>query len=231
MPDGSTLLLFIGAGAVLVSLPGPAVIYVVMQSLDQGRRAGMISVLGIGTSTFCYTLLAATAVLVGSTAASETGIVIIRYLGAAYLTYLGVRKLLERDHPDSTISSARSRHYLGGLIIQTFNPKIAIFFLALLPQFVRPSAGPMVVQILIFGTIFTLLAMLCNGGYVLIAGAFGGWLRGSPQARRTLIKLSGCVYIGLGVSAALAGTASHVWGTSDQDLAMNGAGPSSSMPC
>ena len=231
MPDGSTLLLFIGAGAVLVSLPGPAVIYVVMQSLDQGRQAGMVSVPGIGTSTFGYTVVAAAAVVAGPTAASDTTFAVVRYLSAAYLIYLGVRKLLERQEREVTVSSTRSRHYLGGLIIQALNPKIAIFFLALLPQFVRPSAGPMVAQILIFGTIFTMLAMLCNGAYVLLAGAFGGWLRRSPSAKRTLTKLSGCVFIGLGLSAALVGTASHLWSAPDQDLGMDGIGPSSSMPC
>ena len=140
-------------------------------------------------------------------------------------------QLLERQEREVTVSSTRSRHYLGGLIIQALNPKIAIFFLALLPQFVRPSAGPMVAQILIFGTIFTMLAMLCNGAYVLLAGAFGGWLRRSPSAKRTLTKLSGCVFIGLGLSAAFVGTASHLWSAPDQDLGMDGIGPSSSMPC
>ena len=101
MPDGSTLLLFIGAGAVLVSLPGPAVIYVVMQSLDQGRQAGMVSVPGIGTSTFGYTVVAAAAVLAGPTAASDTTFAVVRYLSAAYLIYLGVRSC-------SSVRSGRS---------------------------------------------------------------------------------------------------------------------------
>jgi hypothetical protein len=139
MPDGSTLLLFIGAGAVLVSLPGPAVIYVVMQSLDQGRQAGMVSVLGIGTSTFGYTLVASAA-LAGPTAVSATGIAVIRYLGAAYLVYLGIRKLLERQDTDVPVSSTHSRHYFGGMIIQALNPKIAIFFTGPSAP-VRPSIG------------------------------------------------------------------------------------------
>jgi len=137
--------------------------------------------------------------------------------GAAYLIYLGVRKLLERGDSEEPISTPRTRNYLGGMIIQTLNPKIAIFFLAILPQFVRPSGDPMVVQILILGTIFTILAMLCNGGYVLLAGAVGGRLRRGARAKRRLALLSGCVYIGLSVSAALAGTALHAW-ASHQDL-------------
>jgi threonine/homoserine/homoserine lactone efflux protein len=155
---------------VLVSLPGPAVIYVVMQSLDQGRQAGMVSVLGIGTSTFGYTVVAAAAVLAGPTAASDTT---CRHLSAAYLIYLGVRKLLERQKREVTVSSTRSRHYLGGLIIQARNPKIAIFFLALLPRFVRPSAGPLVAQILIFGT-------LCGDDF----GRLGGSISSSRTSSR-----------------------------------------------
>jgi threonine/homoserine/homoserine lactone efflux protein len=217
MPDAATLLLFMGASAALLCLPGPTVIYVVVQSLDQGRRAAMSAVLGVGTSTFGFTLIAASAVLTKPTVASDIGLAVVRYLGAAYLIYLGVRKLLERGDSEEPISTPRTRNYLGGMIIQTLNPKIAIFFLAILPQFVRPSGDPMVVQILILGTIFTILAMLCNGGYVLLAGAVGGRLRRGARAKRRLALLSGCVYIGLSVSAALAGTALHAW-ASHQDL-------------
>ena len=117
-----------------------------------------------------------------------------------------MRKLLERDDPQEASSSARSRLFLRGMLVQLLNPKIAIFFLAFLPQFVDPSSGPVAVQILVLGTIFTLLAVLSDGAYVLLAGAVGGWLRGGRSARRRLAKLSGGVYIGLGVSAALSGT-------------------------
>jgi threonine/homoserine/homoserine lactone efflux protein len=117
-----------------------------------------------------------------------------------------VRKLLERDvEPQEALSSAHSRLFLRGLLVQLLNPKIAIFFVAFLPQFVD-SSGPIAVQILVLGTIFTLLAALSDGAYVLLAGAVGGWLRTGRRARRRLAKLSGGVYIGLGVSAALSGT-------------------------
>lgn len=140
MPDAATLLLFMGASAALLCLPGPTVIYVVVQSLDQGRRAAMSAVLGVGTSTFGFTLIAASAVLTKPTVASDIGLAVVRYLGAAYLIYLGVRKLLERGDSEEPISTPRTRNYLGGMIIQTLNPKIAIFFLAILPQFVRHRA-------------------------------------------------------------------------------------------
>jgi threonine/homoserine/homoserine lactone efflux protein len=204
MPDGSTLLLFVGASLALLAVPGPAVIYVVTRSLDQGRTAGIVSVLGVETGTFAYAV-AAVVGLTGLIAASEAGFTIVKYAGAAYLVYLGVRKLLEREEPAESLPSARSRLFLNGLLVQLLNPKIAIFFLAFLPQFVDSSGGPVATQILILGTLFTLLAMLSDGAYVLLAGAVGGWLRGSRRARRRLAMLSGGVYIGLGVSAALSG--------------------------
>ena len=205
MPTGSTLLLFAGASLALLAVPGPAVIYVVTRSLDQGRAAGIVSVLGVETGTFAYAL-AATVGLTGLIAASETGFTIVKYAGAAYLVYLGVRKLLERAEPEAVTSDGRSRLYLKGLVVQLLNPKIAIFFLAFLPQFVDSSGGPAALQILVLGTIFTLLAVLSDGAYVLLAGAVGGWLRSSRRARSALAKVSGGVYIGLGLSAALSGT-------------------------
>ncbi len=205
MPDGSTLLLFAGASLALLAVPGPAVLYVVTPSLDQGHKAGIVSVLGVETGTFAYALAAA-AGLTGLIAASETAFTVVRYAGAAYLVYLGVRELLEREEPQEALPSARSRLFLRGLLVQLLNPKIAIFFLAFLPQFLDSSSGPIAVQILILGTMFTLLAVLSDGAYVLLAGVVGGWLRTGRRARRRLAKLSGGVYIGLGVSAALSGT-------------------------
>jgi threonine/homoserine/homoserine lactone efflux protein len=205
MPDGSTLLLFAGASLALLAIPGPAVIYVVTRSLDQGRTAGIVSMLGVETGTFAYALAAA-AGLTGLIAASVTAFPVVKYAGAAYLLYLGVRKLLERpEEPQDLLSSGRSQLFLKGLLVQLLNPKIAIFFVAFLPQFVHASRGPVAVQILVLGTLFTLLAVVSDGAYVLLAGAVGGWLRTGRRARRWLARFSGGVYIGLGVTAALSG--------------------------
>jgi threonine/homoserine/homoserine lactone efflux protein len=205
VPAASTLLLFVGASLALLAVPGPAVIYVVTRSLDQGRAAGVVSVLGVETGTFAYALAAA-AGLTGLIAASEIGFTVVKYAGAAYLVYLGVRKLLERDEVVERSSSARSRLYLRGVLVQLLNPKIAVFFLAFLPQFVDASRGSAALQILVLGTLFTLLAVLSDGAYVLLAGAVGSWLRAGRRARRALAKVSGGVYVGLGVSAALSRT-------------------------
>jgi threonine/homoserine/homoserine lactone efflux protein len=196
MPDPSTLLLFVGTSLALLAVPGPAVIYVVTRSVDQGRRAGMISVLGVETATFAYALAAAVG-LTGLIAASELGFTIVKYAGAAYLVYLGVRKLLEREEAHGAVADARSRLYLKGVLVQALNPKIAVFFLAFLPQFAGSASG-----LLVLGTIFTLLAVLSDGAYVLLAGGVAGRLRAN---RRVLVKLSGGIYIGLGITAALSG--------------------------
>jgi threonine/homoserine/homoserine lactone efflux protein len=205
MPDGSTLLVFAGASLALLAVPGPAVVYVVTRSLDQGRAAGLVSVLGVETGTFAYALAAA-AGLTGLIAASETGFTIVRYAGAAYLVYLGVRKLLDREAAATTTAGARSRLYLRGVLVQLLNPKIAVFFLAFLPQFVDASGGPVALQILLLGTIFTLLAVLSDTAYVLLAGTLRDRLRGGRLARRGLARLSGAIYIALGVTAALSGS-------------------------
>lgn len=205
MPGGSTLVLFAGTSLALLAVPGPAVIYVVTRSLDQGRRAGIVSVLGIEAGTFAYALAAATG-LTGLIAASEVGFTVVRYVGAGYLVYLGVRKLLERDEPQLASADTRARLFVRGVLVQLLNPKVAIFFLAFLPQFVSPSRGPAAIQILVLGTIFTLLAVLSDSAYVLLAGAIGGRLRSGLRAGRWLAKLSGGVYIGLGLGAALSGT-------------------------
>jgi threonine/homoserine/homoserine lactone efflux protein len=204
MPDASTLLLFAAASLALLAVPGPAVIYLVTRSATQGRSAGFVSVLGVETGTFAYALAAA-AGLTGLVAASETGFTIVRFAGAAYLVYLGVRRLLERGDVARVAPSARSRLFLRGLLVQLLNPKIAVFFLAFLPQFVDADRGSVVVQSLILGTLFTVLAILGDGAYVLAADAVSGRLRRGGGLRR-LARLSGGVYIGLGVTAALSGS-------------------------
>ena len=204
MPDASTLLLFVGASLALLVIPGPAVLFLVTRSVDQGRRAGMVSMLGVETGTFTYAVAAAVG-LTGLIAASEVGFTVLKYAGAAYLVYLGVRKLLEPvDAAAPTAPTRRSRLFLDGLLVQLLNPKIAVFFLAFLPQFVDPGRGHVVTQTLLLGTVFTLLAVLSDGACALLAGGLGGWMR-RPGRRGRLAKASGAIYIGLGVTAAMAG--------------------------
>ncbi len=119
---------------------------------------------------------------------------------------MGIRKLRARTTDLAPAGpSRRSRLFLGGLVVQLLNPKIAIFFIAFLPQFVRTSRGSAAGQMLVLGVLFTVLALLNDGAYALAAGAIGARLRASERAGRALTRVSGCVYIGLGLAAALTG--------------------------
>ena len=206
MPDTSTLLVFAGASLALLVVPGPAVVYIVTRSLDQGRRAGIVSTLGIEAGTLVHALAAAIG-LSALIASSATAFTIVKYAGAAYLIYLGVRKLLQREPWDEDAPpSASSRLFLEGVVVQVLNPKVAIFFLAFLPQFVDPSRGAVALQTLALGTLFTLLALASDGVYAVLAGAAGRWLRADRRSRRWLSRSSGGVYVALGTTTALAGS-------------------------
>ncbi|MFL5924373.1 MAG: LysE family translocator [Gaiellaceae bacterium] len=201
MPDASTLLLFTVASLALLAVPGPAVVYLVTRSVTQGRTAGLVSVLGVETGTFAYAVAAA-AGLTGLVAASETGFTIVRFGGAAYLVYLGVRRLLDRGDVEAAAPSARSRLFLRGLLVQLLNPKIAVFFLAFLPQFVDPDRGVAWVQILLLGLLFAGLGFLSDGVWAMVAGTLGDRLRRSRRFPSVQRYVSGSVFVGLGAVAA-----------------------------
>jgi threonine/homoserine/homoserine lactone efflux protein len=203
VPDGSTLLLFAGTSLALLAVPGPAVIYVVTRSLDQGRAAGIVSMLGVETGTFAYALAAA-AGLTGLIAASQAGFTVVKYAGAAYLIYLGVQRLLGREQPQDQVSSARSRLFLRGLLVQLLNPKIAIFFLAFLPQFVDPSMA-VAPQVLVLGAEFIAIAVISDGAYAVVAGTLGERVGRSAATNRWVDRAAGGALIGLGGVAALSG--------------------------
>jgi threonine/homoserine/homoserine lactone efflux protein len=205
LPDWSGLGLFVVAALVLLITPGPAVLYIVTRSIDQGRRAGLVSMLGVHVGTLVHVAAAAvglSAVLV----ASATAFTAVKWLGAAYLVYLGVRRILDRTVTGS-VASGRSRRlrraFLDGVVVNTLNPKTALFFLAFLPQFVDLSRGRAGAQILGLGLLFVLLGTLTDGAYALGAGTAARWLRGRPRFLAGERWVSGGVYIGLGVVAAV----------------------------
>jgi threonine/homoserine/homoserine lactone efflux protein len=205
LPDWSGLGLFVVAALVLLITPGPAVLYIVTRSIDQGRRAGLVSMLGVHVGTLVHVAAAAvglSAVLV----ASATAFTAVKWLGAAYLVYLGVRRILDRTVTGS-VASGRPRRlrraFLDGVVVNTLNPKTALFFLAFLPQFVDLSRGRAGAQILGLGLLFVLLGTLTDGAYALGAGTAARWLRGRPRFLAGERWVSGGVYIGLGVVAAV----------------------------
>ena len=202
------LLLISGAALVFAIVPGPAVVYIVTRSADQNRRAGLVTGLGVGTGNLALVFAAAfglSTLLASSLAAYDT----VRYVGAAYLIYLGVRRLLDRSVPAEGLGRAApqplSRIYRQGLLVGLLNPKAALFFLSFLPQFARGDRGGLAAQTVILGTVVVLITLLSDSCYAFMAGGIAQALLRRPEIVRRQQIVAGCVYIGLGVVAALNG--------------------------
>ncbi len=197
---------FLIAALILLLTPGPAVLYIVARSLDQGRRAGLVSVLSIEVGNSVHVLAAAvglSALLLSSALAFS----IVKYLGAAYLIYLGLRRLLARDAVQPAAGLQRQslrRIFRQGVIVAVLNPKTALFFLAFLPQFVDSSKGSVTAQLLTLGCLFVLMAIVTDSLYALLAGTAGQWLKGTRSFARAERYVVASVYICLGITAALA---------------------------
>jgi threonine/homoserine/homoserine lactone efflux protein len=206
-PDASTLGVFSVAALVLLVIPGPAVLYIVSQSVSRGRLAGLVSMLGIQAGGLVHVSAAAaglSALLVRSALAFS----IVKYAGAAYLVYLGLRRLLGREE-DAAAGVPREtrlrRLFAQGIVVNVLNPKTALFFFAFLPQFVDTDRGGVAFQILILGLVFILLAIVSDGAYAVAAGSAAGWMRGRPAFLRAERWASGGVLVGLGVATAFSG--------------------------
>jgi len=200
-PDSTSVALFCLAALALLAIPGPAVLYVVVQSAEQGRRVGLASVAGIHVGTLVHVAAAAvglSALIVASAVAFST----VKYAGAAYLIYLGVRKLFERSPADEHERARESlpRAFARGAVVNVLNPKTALFFLAFLPQFIDAERGGVWSQALVLGLVFIGLGLVSDSLYALAAGTVGSLLR---RKRRALRYGSGVVFIGLGTAAAL----------------------------
>lgn len=208
MPDASTIALFSLAALGLLVIPGPAVFYIVTRSIDQGRSAGLVSVLGIHCGSLVH-VAAAVAGISALVASSAVAFNAIRYVGAAYLIYLGVRRLAEAgntrraDHRDPR---SLKKVFLQGMIVNILNPKTALFFLAFLPQFVDRARGPVGLQMMLFGLLFVGLGVLSDGAYALAASGARDLLQKSARSAGALRFVGGGVYLTLGVTAALVGT-------------------------
>ena len=202
----ATLSIFITASIALLLTPGPAVMYIVTRSIDQGRKAGLASVLGIEVGGLFH-VMAATLGLSTILVSSALAFDVVKYLGAAYLIYIGIRKLLTPETVQEAVMVERKslrRIFSQGVIVNILNPKTALFFFAFLPQFVDRSRGSAPLQFLLLGLLFVTLATITDGSYALLAGSAAGWLRGNVKFLRFQRYFSGTVYIGLGITAALA---------------------------
>jgi threonine/homoserine/homoserine lactone efflux protein len=208
--DLSTLGLFVAAALALLVVPGPAVVYITTRSIDQGRAAGFASVLGIATGTLVHTAAAALG-LSALLASSAVAFGVVKYVGAAYLVYLGVRRILAREPDDDRAGIERrslGRIYRQGVLVNVLNPKTALFMFAFLPQFVDPARGPVPLQIVLLGSLLAALGILSDGTYALLAARFGAFLRSSRRFAQAQRYLTGGVLVTLGVTAALTGSRS-----------------------
>ncbi|HEX4356767.1 MAG TPA: LysE family translocator [Pseudonocardia sp.] len=207
VPTSTTLLLFVLAGCVLVAIPGPNHLYIITRGLSQGRAAGLASAAGVETGTLVYSAAAA-AGLAALIASSALAFDAVRYLGAAYLIYLGIRTLLRYEPP--RLAGPQEpvplrRVYAEGVLVNVLNPKVALFFVAFLPQFVDPARGPVALQIVLLGLIMASIGLLSDVAYALAAGSLGGWLNRRPAFFRRQRYLTGGIYLALGVVAAVTG--------------------------
>jgi threonine/homoserine/homoserine lactone efflux protein len=201
------LVLFIASSLALLVIPGPAVLYIVTRSISQGRAAGVTSMLGVNAGALTHTLFAAlglSAILVSSTLAFNT----VKYAGAAYLIYLGIRQIIKKN--ETTMLELKqdklSKIFVQGYLVSIFNPKLALFFFAFLPQFVTPNQGSVTLQIIVLGLLFVTLAAISDGTYALLASSMSHFFKRNQTFASRQKYVTGSVYIGLGITAALTGS-------------------------
>lgn len=205
MPDLHSLLIFIGAGLLLNLAPGPDVLYIVARSISQGRAAGVVSALGIGAGCLFHVVAAAcglSALMLALPVAYD----VVRYAGAAYLVWLGVRALVSKGGAMEVKTMERTplwAIFRQGVITNVLNPKVAIFFLAFLPQFADPANGPIAAQMLGLGLIFDFNGTLVCLGYALVASQLGDWLKSRYDLSTWINRITGGLFIALGLRLAL----------------------------
>jgi threonine/homoserine/homoserine lactone efflux protein len=205
VPTANTLGLFSLAALALLVIPGPSVLYVLTRSVEQGRRAGLVSVLGLHTGSVVHVAAAATG-LSALLLASATLFDAVKLAGAGYLIYLGITRLLNRDGSEQTTLEPASlrRVYSQGVVVNVLNPKTALFFVAFLPQFVVPGRGPVALQVVVLGLLFIALGLMSDSTYALIAGTLARRVRARARRVGRRPKWSGLLLIGLGIVAATA---------------------------
>jgi threonine/homoserine/homoserine lactone efflux protein len=201
----SSLLLFIAGALILLLTPGPAILYIVSRGLAHGRSAALVSVLGVVAGAMIHVLIAMvglSAILASSVLAFQC----VKYVGAAYLIYLGIRTLRSSDTPLLEAANGDKnlwRIFSQGLLVNLLNPKTALFFLAFLPQFVNPGRGHATFQICQLGILFALMSLITDSGWAVLASTIGARFRESLRFQRAQRSISGGVLIAMGLVALL----------------------------
>jgi threonine/homoserine/homoserine lactone efflux protein len=212
MPEVSTLVFFAGASLALALVPGPAVLYIVARGVEGGRSAGFASALGVALGGLVHVAFAALG-LSAVLASSATAFAAVKWLGVAYLVWLGVSRIFfgndVPDSPESVGESRPARVFSQGVVVNVLNPKTALIFLAFLPQFVDPSLGAAWLQMMFLGLVFVCVAMCTDAAYALASGTASEWLRRGNESRalrRGVRRFSGGAYLALGAVSAFSGS-------------------------
>ncbi|MES0131734.1 LysE family translocator [Mesorhizobium sp. M0029] len=205
MIDLSTLTAYIAVVLGFVFIPGPATLLTVTRATSSGTRVGVATGAGVAAGDVFHTIMA----MVGISAiiaTSATLFSVVKYIGAAYLVYLGIRAIIERIPADPTagaLAISASKAFRQAVLTEVLNPKTALFFLAFLPQFVRPENGSVMLQLMTLGIIFVLLGLFSTVVFAVSAGRLGTFLRRNPSAVKWQGKVVGGIYCALGVRLAL----------------------------
>jgi threonine/homoserine/homoserine lactone efflux protein len=200
---------FVLIAVVLILVPGPSVLFVVTRSLTLGRRAGLATV--AGNAAGVYVQVIAVAFGVGALVQESIAVfTIIKLVGAAYLVYLGVQTVRHRRSLAAAVYAPVKpkilRRILGdAFLVGVLNPKVIVFFMAILPQFVDRAAGSVSLQLLALGAVFCVIALLCDSVWALLAGAARAWLLPSPRRLKAIGATGGLVMTGLGAGLAVSG--------------------------
>jgi threonine/homoserine/homoserine lactone efflux protein len=205
VPSESSLALFCLASFALAVVPEPAVTYIVTQSVDKGRRAGLVSALGVASGGLVH-VAAATIGLSALVASSATAFTTVKLVGAVYLVVIGIRRIFssEEDTEVQVVPTPHRQLYVQGLVVNVLNPKTALFFLAFLPQFVDANRGSVPAQVALLGVLFVVIAFTSDAMYALLADFLAGKLRRSGAGAKLRRWVSGGIFIALGVTAATA---------------------------
>lgn len=203
MPGVSTIALFALASIALAVVPGPAVTYIVAQSVDKGRRAGFASASGVASGGLVH-VFAATVGLSALIASSATAFTAVKLVGAAYLIAVGIRRIVTKDETFTEPQPAPLvKIWRQGVVVNIFNPKTALFFLAFLPQFVNTDHA-VAPQVAVLGILFVAIAVTSDLAYALLADLLAGRLRRSGKGARIRRYVTGGIFIALGITAAAA---------------------------
>lgn len=203
MPSIDSLFAFAVASLALLIIPGPAVLYVINRSIADGRSTALAAVAGLEIGNFMH-VIAATLGLSAVIAASATAFGVVKWIGAGYLIFTGIRTLLSKptkfDQDQKSIP--RRKSFTQGIIVNTFNPKVALFFLSFLPQFIDTERGSTALQSLVLGSLFVLLGMLSDGMYAVLASALREPLIRGKSLPFVQRYIAGSVFVLLGAIAA-----------------------------